>query len=358
VLLSFILQKAFNRSYSAILDKYIVDPVKLINTYYGGNINTLKNEAKSYRMKSDWEVEPEGDMSIPLGAGGIVSTPTDLCRFAQALFSGKLITKESLQKMKPTDDDSYGFALYATPFSDKKAWGHGGNIDAFSSDLICFEEENICIALSCNGSNFGIHDIAIAIMSELFTQPYDLPSFEYQELSDDELDLYLGTYVTDDLPMDMIFTKKDKTLYLEVTGQDRRPIQSVGDHKFTLMQLGVKIEFFPEEKRMHFEQQGYAFDLTLQENTEKEEVKEILIQDLSPYLGTYTSDELPIDITISENQGKLIAKGQGQPSFELNHKEGHIYRNKEIGLSITFYPEQGKIDLLQGGAVFEMVLTK
>ena len=364
VLLSFILKETFNDSFAAILDEYIVNPLALRNTSYGDVINTSNNDAKSYNMKSNWEVEPEGDMSIPLGAGGIVSTPSDLCRFADALFGGQLISIESLKQMKPVGEETYGFAMYETEYSDKQGWGHGGNIDAFASNLICFEEEDICLALSCNGSNFSTHDVELAVMGELFGEDYALPSFDFVELTSEELDQYLGTYVTDDLPIDMTFTKEGNTLFLEVTGQSPGEMQAEGNHKFSIITHGVKIEFFPEEKKMHFEQQGYAFDLVLQETVVREESEEaepsgiaieIKNEDLDQYLGTYTSDELPIDLTISMKENQLVGQGEGQPSFTLLAEGPHTYTNKDIGLVITFIPEEHKMQFVQGGAAFEMV---
>lgn len=40
----------------------------------------------------------ETDMSIPIGAGAVVSNPTDIVKFSNALFNGKLLNKESLEK--------------------------------------------------------------------------------------------------------------------------------------------------------------------------------------------------------------------------------------------------------------------
>ena len=91
VLLTYILEKTYSQSYSELLQNYIIRPVGLTNTYFGGKITPNQNECKSYRFNGTWKIEPETDISIPLGAGGIISTTSDLTKFADALFSGKLL---------------------------------------------------------------------------------------------------------------------------------------------------------------------------------------------------------------------------------------------------------------------------
>lgn len=83
VLLSYILEKTFKKSYAELLQEYIVKPIGLTNTYLGGKINPSKNECRSYSFSDDGKLEPETDISIPLGAGGIVSTPSDLTKFSE-----------------------------------------------------------------------------------------------------------------------------------------------------------------------------------------------------------------------------------------------------------------------------------
>jgi CubicO group peptidase (beta-lactamase class C family) len=111
-----------------------------------------------------WNAEAETDISIPIGAGGIVSTPTDLTKFSDALFGGKLLKTESLEIMK-TIKDQYGIGLFQIPFFDKKGYGHTGGIDGFTSVFIHFSDENISYALISNGTNFNNNDISIAVLS-------------------------------------------------------------------------------------------------------------------------------------------------------------------------------------------------
>ncbi|MGK4568057.1 serine hydrolase domain-containing protein [Flavobacterium sp. 3HN19-14] len=122
VLLSYILQKAYKKPYKAILDEKILKPLGLKNTYFGGKTDLKKNENFSYSFTTKWEKEPETDMSVPMGAGGIVSTPSDLTVFIKALFDKKIINEKSLGVMTSIKD-GYGSGVFETPFYDKKSLG-------------------------------------------------------------------------------------------------------------------------------------------------------------------------------------------------------------------------------------------
>ncbi len=364
VLLTFILETVFDESYTDLLNQYIVKPLSLSNTNYGQVINTSRNEAKSYTMKSEWAERAPDHMSVPLGAGGIVSTPSDLCQFMNRLMNGKLVSPESLELMMPTKDSDYGFALHMTKFENEISVGHGGNIDAFASNLFYFEKYDISIAYSCNATNLGVRIIEEALVGEVLGQSYDLPSFESVELTSEELDQYLGTYETDELPMDLTFTKEGNTLFVQATGQSAGALTAKGNHKFIIMEIDVNIVFSPEENTMRFEQRGHGFDMVKKSVEPKKDEMAIESntvvsgEDLDVYLGTYTSDALPIDLTISRDGDTLIGQGEGQPSFTLVSEGGHTYSNKEIGLKIVFVPSKNKMNFVQGPAKFEMVLKE
>ena len=82
VLLTFILEDVFHKSYPELVRRKIIGPLHLKRTDYGGKVNTGDNEALPYEFREQWVLQSETDMSIPLGAGALVSTPADLCRFA------------------------------------------------------------------------------------------------------------------------------------------------------------------------------------------------------------------------------------------------------------------------------------
>ena len=116
ILLGFILEKIYKKSYSELVKEKITKPLKLTFTEVGGKIDTSKNQAKSYQfINGKYEASSETDMSIPIGAGNIISTPSDLLTFILGLEQGKLIKKQNVEKMK-NFVDGYGYGILKVPF--------------------------------------------------------------------------------------------------------------------------------------------------------------------------------------------------------------------------------------------------
>ncbi len=261
VLLSFILEKIYKKPYSEILAEKIIKPVGLKNTYYGGKINPKNNESNSYNFINSWQKEPETDMSIPLGAGAVVSTPSDLLQFADALFGGKIITEKSLKLME-TMKEGYGYGLFQMPFGDKKAFGHTGGIDGFSSNYGYFPIEKVGFAITSNGSNLPVNDVAIAVLSAAFHQPFDIPTFKTYELKSEDLDQYLGSYSSKEMPLKITVTKEDKTLMAQATGQGSFPLNATEKNIFKFEQAGIVLEFNPTERTMLLKQGGKVYNFS------------------------------------------------------------------------------------------------
>lgn len=261
VLLTFILEKTFSKSYSDLLQEFIVKPLGLTNTYVFGKINPLNNECKSYSFAGTWKAETETDFTIPLGAGAITSTPTDLTIFADALFNCKLVTNESLEIMK-TIKDGYGIGLFQIPFYNSVGYGHTGGIDGFSSVYSHFADDKISYALISNGTNFNNNNISIAVLSAVYDKPYEIPTFTAFNLTSEDLDKYLGVYSSSQIPLKITITKEGSTLIAQGSGQPSFPLEATGKDKFKFDQAGAEFEFNPNEKIMVLFQGGAQIKFT------------------------------------------------------------------------------------------------
>ena len=252
VVLGYILQKISKQSYSKNLSTRITSKIGLPNTYVGAKTDTKKNESFSYRFLNGWEQGLETDMSIPGAAGAIVSTPADLTKFIESLFSLKLVSNSSLSQMK-TLTDGFGMGMFQIPFYEKSAYGHNGGIDGFASTLAYFPEDSLAVAYCTNGQVYPMNNILIGVLSSCFNKPYSIPTFN---LKTEDLDKYLGVYSTTQIPLKITITKNAVTLFAQATGQQPFPLDPTEKDKFKFDPAGIIIEFNPDKNEMALKQGG------------------------------------------------------------------------------------------------------
>jgi D-alanyl-D-alanine carboxypeptidase len=261
VLLGYIIEEITGKPYSKNLDERITSRIGLANTYYGGKTNIKNNECFSYRFDGTWKPETETDMSIPGGAGAIVSTPTDLTKFIEALFSLKLVSNSSLDQMK-TIKDGMGMGMFQIPFYDKKAYGHNGGIDGFGSNLAYFPEDNLAISYCTNGMVYPMNDILIGVLSIYFGKEYKIPTFKTFALRTEDLDKYQGVYSSTQMPLKITVTREINVLIAQATGQSSFPLEPTDKDKFAFEKAGIKMEFNPAKNEMTLKQGGGTFLFT------------------------------------------------------------------------------------------------
>lgn len=260
VLLSYILESVYGKPYGKILADGITGPLALDNTYLGSEtVRPDRGESRSYRYTgTSWKVERKTHPSIASGAGGIVSTPADLNKFAVALWDGRLIAADHLSRMQ-TLKDNFGMGLFAFPFHTEHGYGHGGNIDGFQAFWIYFPKDKIAYAITSNGLNYPFNDIHIAVLSWVYGLPFDIPDFQVVRLAPEILDRYTGVYACSQLPVKLTIRRNGDSLEGQGTGQPAFPLEAVGERQFQFTQGGIGIEFVPADSILILKQGGGVF---------------------------------------------------------------------------------------------------
>ncbi|MEM9822083.1 MAG: serine hydrolase [Bacteroidota bacterium] len=259
LLLSWIAEKVDQKDFAQIIDERIVQKCGLKNTFVGGKIDTSDNQAHSYFKTANWIKSPETDMSIPLGAGAIVSTPSDLNEMLIHLFGGQLVSKTALEKMS-TMIEGLGMGLFEVPFYERKAIGHNGRIDGFESTAIHFKADNTTLSYLSNGLAYPFNDILIGILSIYFGKDYTIPAFNSTlKVNSEDLDRYVGTYASKGLPLKITISKKEGQLIAQASGQSAFPLEAFEPHKFRFDAAGIILKFEPAEQQMTLFQGGGTF---------------------------------------------------------------------------------------------------
>ena len=254
VLLSVILEKVYDISLKEIIAEKISTPLHLKNTYYGAKISIENNEANSYRLSKQWIKDPEVDLSIPMGAGAIVSTPSDVAIFMEALFTDKIISEQSMKKMI-TIVGSYGMGVSRFSINDRESFGHSGSLGGFKSLAMYFPKEKLGIAVTANGDTGKKHEILTEALSYYFND-------SLMEALESDLKNYAGDYTSvEDKSDSFAFAHEKNVLVLKIKGGgDLGKLVYKGDHKFLFEQVYAEaftFVFSPEKNELWVKQGNY-----------------------------------------------------------------------------------------------------
>ena len=183
-LLGYILEDVWGKPFAEIVSEQIVNPLDLRHTRYSEAINPQRGDARSYSLLDGWQVQPETDASVAIGAGALASTPADLAKFGNALV-GDIFGNNIFEQMKEVKD-AYGRGLVQFTYGDQIGYGHAGLIDGFGSKLVVFD--NVTVAFCSNGADYDANLIVPIVLDVLNGKKIDLPKFDkYIKLSPEQL---------------------------------------------------------------------------------------------------------------------------------------------------------------------------
>ncbi|WP_313266787.1 serine hydrolase domain-containing protein [Sphingobacterium sp.] len=260
ILLTYILEKVWKKDYAFLLKQYICKPLNLQETTFGRPKNNSQDASESYRFTQEWTLEPHTDNSVPLGAGAVWSTPTDLVKFFNGLFGHKIINSTSLEEMKKIDQ-GFGMGLFQLPFYEHLGFGHTGGIDGYSSVAGHFDDGNYNVALISNANNYNNNEILKFSLGELYKKPFPLPDLAEIQWTEEEISSVVGEYKSEQPPIQINITREGNKVLGQVVGQPAFQLKAKDKNTLVQPQFGVRIVFERSENKMTLYQNGHTLVL-------------------------------------------------------------------------------------------------
>jgi D-alanyl-D-alanine carboxypeptidase len=258
-LLGLILEKVTGKPYEEALKERITSKIGLKDTYTAtGNIDVNKNESLTYlNVGGDWKQVSETHPSILFGGGAIVSTPNDLAKFIQALFDGKIVSKENLDQMKTIrDGDGLGLGMEPHTFAGKTFYGHAGGGDNYGAWLTYLPEEKLVVAYTTNAKVYPVENIVRGVVDIYYNKPFTIPALESIAVSPEVLDKYVGVYSSPEAPVKWKITRQGATLFFQPPGaQSAVPLEATAEDKFKIEGAAV-FEFDAAKNQMTIKRRG------------------------------------------------------------------------------------------------------
>ncbi len=355
-LLGFILEDVYGKPYAEVVDELIVKPLDLRHTRFSEAVNPQRGDARSYALLDHWQVQPETDASVALGAGAMASTPADLAKFGRALFDG--IFGDNLREQMKQQKEGIGRGLFPFSHNGHSGYGHSGAIDGFKSQLEVFD--NLTIAFCSNGTDIDLNKITLTILDILDGKEIEKPdSNKYLELTPDQLAPCEGIFVCEAIGMEVTVTVAGNRLCAQAAGQQSFPLDALSADDFEYKAIGVAITFSPDRNKVTLKQMGQTFEFVRKSaNTDnKVEAQSVMLtsEQLSALVGTYSSAQLGMDLKITSDGTKLQGQATGQAAFPLTATSETDFEFKPAGIVIKFDVSSKKLTLNQGGGKFDFV---
>ena len=244
ILLGFVIEQVSKMSFEEYVTQNIFEPLKMNNSGFENPEKVIKNFAQGYCFNHN-EIENAKfrDMSNAHASGALYSTTEDLYIWDRALYSEKLISKDSKEKMFTEFKDNYGFGWGIVNIFNHKMIAHSGEIDGFSSNISRFVNDDISIIILSNFEHAPINRINRDLIAIVFNEKYSIPEvIKSIKLSDVILQSYVGKYeIQADFSFSISFN--DGKLFCQATAQPKFELVPISESEFMLKEVNAKISF-------------------------------------------------------------------------------------------------------------------
>ena len=354
-LLGYILEDVWGKPFAEIVNEQIVNPLDLRHTRFSEAINPQHGDARSYTLLDNWQVQPETDASVAIGAGALASTPADLAKFGNALV-GNIFGNNIFEQMKQFRD-AYGRGLVEFTYGDQVGYGHAGLIDGFASKLVVFE--NVTIAFCSNGADYDANLIVPTVLDALNGKKIDIPNFDkHIKLSPEQLASYTGVYKCDALSMEVTVRVAGDRLSAQAAGQPSFPLDAVSANQFENSMVGVVITVAPDRKTIILKQMGQEFEFVRIGDAAEAEPKpavSLTNEQLATFTGVYNCPQLKMDLKFTVDGDHLVGQATGQSAFPLQAANDSTFENRAAGIKLTFDLKNNRVILNQSGMQFDFL---
>ena len=359
VLLGAIIEKASGQKYEDFIREHIFEPAGMKNSYYGGYAKIIPQRAAGYEREGDGYVHARFlSMSQPYASGALLSTVNDMLRWNQALYSGKLIKKDTLDlafepfKLNNGQETNYACGWMIGQIKGHRVVQHGGGIFGFSTFTLSMPEDHVYVVLLSNdsGREPGASFLATKLAAIAIGEPFE--ERKAVEVSPEILESYVGVY--------------------EIAEGDERVVRREGGRLFTQRTDRPKMEALLESATKFFYKNSFTHGEFVKDDTGRVTHMVVHTQFAEPEKALKLDKPLPeqrqavkLDpavydryvgryelfpgfmLTITRQGDKLMSQATGQQKCEIFPESETEFFLTVVDAQITFVKnEDGTVDRL------------
>jgi CubicO group peptidase (beta-lactamase class C family) len=174
IILGKIIENICGKSFEEVLTQQILKPLGMNNSGLLFQYKIIPNLSDSYFMMND-SIGLVNDLPVFIqnwySAGAMYSTVSDLDKFSESLFSGKLLKDESLNLMLTPGLENYGYGLwvYYLELNGRKykVIKRPGDIMGTRAMFVYLPEESLSIIMLANTDSADLDDFSYQLITKL-----------------------------------------------------------------------------------------------------------------------------------------------------------------------------------------------
>jgi CubicO group peptidase (beta-lactamase class C family) len=244
ILLGYIIEKLSGMSYGDYLAEHIFIPLGMENTGIDETQRVLEHRASGYALGGSEIINADFRiMANAFASGAIYSTVEDMYLWDRALYSEKLLTKASLEKMFTPYKRYYGLGWGIVNIFDKKCTCHNGETEGFQTNISRYIDNDVCIIILSNFEQTPIERMSFVLAAIVFGQEYSMPKErEIVRLQPSLLDEYVGSYEVKP-NFNLVISREGSRMFCQATEQKKIQIHPESESDFFISEFEAQISF-------------------------------------------------------------------------------------------------------------------
>lgn len=344
ILLSSVIEKITGKNWNLALDELLFKPLNLKDTVWENPEQVWPGLVRGYQKNAQGGYAPASPMSmtVPQGAGALISTVNDLWHWNEALHGGRILSTTSYQQMTTPQGAAvkgrYGFGIVNNQVRGHSTFWHNGGINGFVSGLTYIPESGTTVVL-LNNLEGPPGPYLMQLAAQVIGDPFVVLTRE--KWTEESMKNAQGIYAKDGVTRTIKF--QDGKLYSRRQGGKDLALVTA-----TQERLGFDIdplnwmELVRDGQRkvaaLNFYPQGSsASELwTRQGDLPAEAAAPTLSEtQLARLVGSYTSPAFSVDVRRTA-KGGLEVQAKGQPSAEIVATDVNKFKLTVVDASLEF----------------------
>lgn len=177
VLLGMVIEAETGKAMQEVLSQRFFKPLGLDGTYFQADTPPPDGAARGYFPSRNGNVSvddgttwrpTQSEATVVFAAGGVVGPVLDICHWGRALFTGEVLSDESLAEMTgytPHADGAYGLGTRTRVFEGIRMFGHTGALRGYNAAMWHLTSLDMTVCVMTNRTRIDANDLTDALLS-------------------------------------------------------------------------------------------------------------------------------------------------------------------------------------------------